>query len=456
MNLQAIATALVQAGGRPYLTGGYVRDQFTGQPNKDVDIECFGLMPDQIIQAMSPFGKAHLEGVSFAVVKVHLQDTNEWLDINMPRRESKSGTGRKGFSIEIDPNLTIPEAAFRRDFPPNAIYQDMMTNEYTDPYRGIEALLDQRIDVIADQDGYSKFCESPERPLRAFQFIKRFKLYPTPRLLEYCRIAGAEYDTIAPEIIWQEWYKWATRGLHAYDSLMFLKDSGLVNFYPELKNLIGLEQYFPYHPEGSVFSHSAWTCESMARLVIDLPEQDKLVLMLAALCHDMGKATTTVTQPDGKITSYDHDQVGVEFAVSFLARIKAPGYVVDKVSELVREHMAHVHMQHISKKATRRFLSRLKYVTVDDVTKLIEADHSGRPPLEPGLPEKAQQLYKVALEVQDEVKPILLGRHLIDLGMTPGPDFGPLLREAYEAQLEEEFMDITGAMSWLNRRLSVG
>jgi tRNA nucleotidyltransferase (CCA-adding enzyme) len=35
-------------------------------------------------------------------------------------------------------------------------------------------------------------------------------------------------------------------------------------------------------------------------------------------------------------------------------------------------------------------------------------------------------------------KPLLLGRHLISLGMRPGPEMGALLKEVYEKQLDGE------------------
>ena len=35
-------------------------------------------------------------------------------------------------------------------------------------------------------------------------------------------------------------------------------------------------------------------------------------------------------------------------------------------------------------------------------------------------------------------KPLLLGRHLLELGMTPGPEMGALLKQIYEKQLDGE------------------
>jgi len=42
----------------------------------------------------------------------------------------------------------------------------------------------------------------------------------------------------------------------------------------------------------------------------------------------------------------------------------------------------------------------------------------------------------------DKPQPIVMGRHLIDLGMKPGPDFGPILDQLFERQLDGEFCTV--------------
>ena len=43
-----------------------------------------------------------------------------------------------------------------------------------------------------------------------------------------------------------------------------------------------------------------------------------------------------------------------------------------------------------------------------------------------------------------------MGRHLAELGLAPGKDFGAILGRAYEAQLEGLFFDLTHALDWLS------
>jgi tRNA nucleotidyltransferase (CCA-adding enzyme) len=60
-----------------------------------------------------------------------------------------------------------------------------------------------------------------------------------------------------------------------------------------------------------------------------------------------------------------------------------------------------------------------------------------------------------ALAIADAApKPILQGRHLLALGMKPGPDFKPILDAAFEAQLDGAFADEAGAVAWVKSRNS--
>lgn len=87
----------------------------------------------------------------------------------------------------------------------------------------------------------------------------------------------------------------------------------------------------------------------------------------------------------------------------------------------------------------------------------MRADHNGRPPLHSvdtlGRIEALQSMARaLALESQGP-RPLLLGRHLIELGQKPGPQFKPLLDEAFEAQLDGKFDSESDAREWLKKRL---
>ena len=59
-----------------------------------------------------------------------------------------------------------------------------------------------------------------------------------------------------------------------------------------------------------------------------------------------------------------------------------------------------------------------------------------------------------SLNVEKEVpRPILLGRHLIAMGIVPGPAMGKILAMAFEAQLDGEFNDLDGALRFAREHI---
>src|SRR5262245_24597066 len=147
MNAEVIAVceAVRNAGGRAMLVGGSVRDRLLGLESKDFDIEVYGLEPARLRNVLDQVGEVNAVGEHFSVYKLAFyreattgsaaQERFE-IDVSLPRRESKSGRGHRGFVIEGDPAMTFEEAARRRDFTINAILFDPLTDETLDPYGG--------------------------------------------------------------------------------------------------------------------------------------------------------------------------------------------------------------------------------------------------------------------------------------------------------------------------------
>src|SRR5262245_38603383 len=127
------------AGGRAMLVGGWVRDSLVGKQSKDCDLEVYGLEPAKLRALLEQFGQVNTVGEHFSVYKVvppirqieaseqNRNDDRVEIDVSLPRRESKSGRGHRGFVIEGDPFMTFEEAARRRDFTINAILFDPLT-----------------------------------------------------------------------------------------------------------------------------------------------------------------------------------------------------------------------------------------------------------------------------------------------------------------------------------------
>ena len=173
----ALAQRVKDAGGRALIVGGWVRDRLMGRVSKDIDLEVFGLSAPALQVLLAEFGTVNTVGESFTVYKV------AGIDVALPRRESKKGRGHRGFEVTGDPDLSIAEAARRRDFTINAIAWDPLTDEYLDPWNGrgdLAARVLRAVDPVT-------FGDDSLRVLRALQFAARFDFDLEPGTRDLCR-----------------------------------------------------------------------------------------------------------------------------------------------------------------------------------------------------------------------------------------------------------------------------
>ena len=456
-----VAELVREAGGRALLVGGCVRDELCGGHPKDYDIECFGISADDLQTALRKKFELDLVGLSFGVIKLHHCD----IDVALPRRETKLGLGHRAFGMEYDPNLSIDEASARRDFTVNAIYRDPLTGEVLDPWNGREDLRRKILRHVSDH-----FREDPLRVLRGMQFVARFDLEPAPETIEVCR--GMTPEGLPPERLFEEWAKLLTKGVKISKGLEFLRAVGWTRYYPELERLIGCRQDPEWHPEGDVWNHTLCCLDAFARERGEKVEKvervegvgrverdgEELIVGLAVLCHDFGKPATTAFDPVRKrIRSLGHDEAGVEPTLSFLRRLTNEERLLKEVPPLVRLHMRPFAMwkDKSSDNAIRRLAAQV--VRIDRLVRVAAADDAGRPPF-PSEPEPLRWLLEQAerLRIADSApKPIVMGRHLIDLGMKPGADFGRILKACFEAQLDGKFFDLEQGLEFVKelRRL---
>ena len=448
--LKQIIQAISEAGGVAYEVGGCVRDQLLGHANKDLDIEVFHLDANTLSKILSRFGRVNEVGVSFGVIKLRTADGFD-LDFTLPRRESKIGRGHRGFQVEVDHTLSVSEAARRRDFTMNAIYRNMHDQTLLDPHGGIVDLEHRLLRATSEH-----FVEDPLRVLRGMQFAGRFDAAMTSDTVEMCRSLSHEYSSLALERIWNEWHKWATRSKRPSKGLQVLRDCGWLDHYPELANLYGVPQDPHWHPEGDVWIHTLHVCDAAAQIADrdSLSDDERVILLLAALCHDLGKPATTELS-DGRWRSPSHASVGVPLAASFLTSIGCPRHFIEVVQPLVAEHLVHVQSE-ASPRAVRRLSVRLGKASILQLSRLVEADLGGRPPLPKTIPESLLRIMQLAESTKVSLtKPdrIVLGRHLLSLGYSPARWFSPILEACYQAQLDGVFATEADGIDFLKSEL---
>jgi tRNA nucleotidyltransferase (CCA-adding enzyme) len=448
--LLEVARALAAAGGRAFLVGGWVRDYVaTGAialPGPDYDLEVYHLPPESLVKVLRRFGAVNLVGESFAVYKVQPRSgAGPALDVSLPRRDQRVGAGHRGFAVTGEPDLSFEEATRRRDFTVNAMMCDPLTSEVIDPWGGRADLAERLLRAVDP----ASFVEDSLRVLRAVQFAARLGFDLEPATADLCR--GIDLADLPAERIWGELEKLLMRAPRPSIGFDWMLRLGVVDrLFPELKALVGCPQEPAWHPEGDVWIHTLMALDVARRETAGLAYEKELTVMLAVLCHDFGKPPTTAVV-DGRIRSFDHEEAGVAPTLAFLDRLKVhtlDGYDVRaQVVALVGAHLSPSHFfknrDNVGDGAFRRLARRLEPELLYRVSR---ADCLGRTG---DFATDAQEWFigKVrALGVEEKPpSPILLGRHLLEMGMTPGPEVGRIVRAVYELQLDGKIADLEQA-----------
>ena len=465
--VRAIASATQSAGGRAFLVGGFVREAIRrilagqdGLPGeREFDLEIYGLNPDRLAALLRRFGSVNLVGESFAVYKVSPRptagNTDVEIDVSLPRRDQRTGRGHRGFAVEGDPQLPVEEAARRRDFTVNALLLDPLTGEVLDPWGG---LADLRRGVLRAVDPET-FAEDSLRVLRAMQFAARLGFDIDDGTVALCR--SLPLDDLPGERIWGEIEKLllkADRPSVGFD--WGLKLGVIEKIFPELHACVGCRQEKEWHPEGDVWVHTLLALDVARREARGLPYAKEAAVMLAVLCHDFGKPSTTAFV-DGRIRSLEHEEAGLAPTESFLDRLKVhtlDGYDVrGQVLALVGSHLSPSHLfknrDNVGDGAFRRLARRLEPELLYRVSR---ADCLGRAPGVFSTDAQEWFIERVrALGVEEKPpQPILMGRHLLEIGLRPGPEIGRITRAVYEMQLDGRVTDLDSALAAARGMLS--
>jgi tRNA nucleotidyltransferase (CCA-adding enzyme) len=437
-NVLGLARAARDAGGRALLVGGCVRDALMGNQPQDWDVEVYGVESERLRELLDQFGSVNVVGEAFTVYKIGTD-----LDVSLPRRERKTGRGHRSFFIQGDPAMTVAEAASRRDFTINAILADPLTAEIIDHFNGRDDLKAGVLRAVSSET----FPEDSLRVLRAAQFAARFEFRVEPETVVLCR--AIDLSDLPPERVWGEMEKLLLRARRPSIGLGWLHALGVLDrLFPEIKALIDVPQDHEWHPEGDVFVHTRLVTDRARELIDDLPYPRQVTVMLAALSHDFGKPATTEFV-DGRLRSRGHEEAGVEPTLSFLDKLNLhtlDGYDVRaQVVALVRDHLKpgeyYKKRDEVGDGAFRRLARRCELELLYRVAK---ADSLGRNaewvPPENWYDSEAQEWFIArARELDVQVKPpapILMGRHLLEMGLEPGPRVGEITRIVYEMQLD--------------------
>ena len=461
-----IASAVRDAGGRAFLVGGWVREHHRlrqrGQEalpsGQEFDLEVYHLPPERLVGVLQAFGQVNLVGESFAVYKLSPRGehgpTPPVVDVSLPRRDTRVARGHRGFAVQGEPDLSFEQATRRRDFTINAMMLDPLTGETIDLWKGAE---DLRAGVLRAVDG-GTFVEDSLRVLRALQLAARLEFSIEPATAELCR--SIDLLDLPAERIWAEIEKLLMKARRPSIGFDWALRLGVIDrLFPELKATVGCPQEPEWHPEGDVWVHTLLAIDRAREEIAGLPEVKQLTVLLAVLCHDLGKPATTAVV-DGRIRSYEHEEAGVAPTLAILDRLKVhtlDGYDVRaQVVALVGSHLTPSHYfknrEAVGDGAFRRLARRLEPELLYRVSR---ADCLGRTG---SFSTEAQEWFIArarSLGVEEKPpKPLLMGRHLLEMGLRPGPEIGRITRAVYEMQLDGRIGDLEGALRAARELLS--
>lgn len=450
-----------------YFVGGFVRDTLLERESKDIDIEVYGLEQEQLEKNIRAFIERSdwkdeiwhfsLIGESFSVFKVCMPDGE--IDISLPRRDTKTGTGHTGFTVEADPYMDPKDAARRRDFTMNALMKNIRTGEILDFYGGQEDLKNKILRVVDPET----FTEDPLRVLRGVQFAARFELDVPQETKDAFIALIPELDTLPRERLGGEWMKLMLKSEKPSIGLNLGLELGIWDiWYPIFKRMKETPQEHMWHPEGDVWTHTMMVVDAAASIIrkadparLDFGEistEEKTITMFGALCHDFGKPETT-EEIDGRLGSRGHDIAGIPHTRAFLEHICVGSETVSGIENIVAEHLwPTVQYKNIEKGfsvtdgAVRKLAKRLHPATIRQLVLVATADHLGRGPFMNEITGKSE--YPAAYEAgawllerakqldieNEQPKPIIMARELLEIyGLKPGRHIG-LIMEWIEKQ----------------------
>ena len=440
-----------------YAVGGFVRDILRGIPSEDIDLLITRHPLRIIIEKIRPYGKVDLVGRSFGIIKFTIK--GKAYDIALPRKDRPKGEGvrsHKDILVSADPRLPIEADLERRDFRCNSIALRLADGGLIDPFEGAKDIRAGLIRLTNPQ----AFPDDPLRVLRAARFASVLGYSVDPSI--YTLAKDIDLTHLSVERINDELFKTlllSARPSTGLDELFKL--GALRQLFPELYALTLVIQDSVFHPEKDSFGHhTVWhhtklTVDQAKRLaeLAGLEPAKKLALVLAALYHDVGKTETTQWEfKRGRmvITSAGHDVASEKMTKKIFSRFRIfawNGYNLRKtVLMLIRNHHRASELWQNRRALTRKAFNRLAADTNGEIELLAfldAADRGGRKEkIMTGLDREGRWLLDKFRELdvsKETIRPLIMGRDLLKLGVPPGPGMGRILKELYKRQLDNDF-----------------
>ena len=434
MSAKEIALSIVRrlraAGYESYLAGGCVRDMLLNKEPQDYDITT-GAKPGEIAKI---FPDTIPVGAQFGVILVVVDGTP--FEVASFRHDGPYLDGRHPSQVRYG---SLREDVLRRDFTINGMIYDPVDDAVIDLVNGRQDLQAGIIRAIGEPR--ARFEEDRLRMIRAVRLAASLDFNVEGKTLAALGELAATVTLVSWERIGDEITRILTEG-GARRGFELLNDTGLLEaVLPEIAAMKGVEQSPDYHPEGDVFAHTL--------LLLGQLKAPTETLAYGCLLHDVAKPVC-VRREGERITFYGHMERGAEMAEAILQRLKRSRDTWERVSYLVRSHLRHTQAPNMRLSTLKRFLGE------DAIDELLELTRIDALAANGDLTHYNFCKAKLAeLEEEDiHPEPLVRGRDLIALGLTPGPVFGQILAQVEEAQLGGELRGRQEAIEWVRKNFA--
>ncbi len=377
---------------------------------------------------------------------------------------------------------SLPEDLRDRDFTINSMALPLAPAFGPDPWEPIDPLNgagDLARGIIRQCDPNS-FIRDPLRLLRAYRLKAQLGMEIEPETRQGIRKWGPSLNRSAPERRLYEWLRLLAQP-EAGPTLSLMNEDGILDIlFPEFLPLKITPQNSFHHL--NVFDHSFLAFQRLEQILSHEPpcpsglteslktlsenEVQRSYLKWTALVHDLGKPATA-ERKDNRWTFHSHDRLGQELFSKIAERFRLGHQARDTMVRLIGWHMRPFHLlQEESKgRLTTRALLRFVKEINEDLNRvfllaLADCRAAQGPDRPPDLEDRLIRLWQEALQIQKEIilplssaPPLITGKDLIQLGLTPGPLFKEIIDRIKEAQWSGAFTTREEALAWIGRTL---
>ena len=377
-----------------YIVGGFCRDKILNIDNSETDID---FTTDILPEEVQNFTKTIWHIWKKYWTQLILE---EWKTYEITTFRSDIGILNNRKPVEVQFTSDINLDAKRRDFSCNAIYFDIINNEYIDPQNWISDLKNKIIRFVWNPE--HRIQEDALRILRFIRFKNNYSLSPAENnYFEIIRNNIWLLKNISPERIKDELDKillWKNN----IQALRDLKEIWFFTVYLEELDKQSKTPWNAYHLEWDVWTHTLMTIEYLNTMKLPEDKNEKLDLYWTMLLHDYTKPLCYSIDKKWEWHYYWHEKSGAELFKSQVSKqLPFSKKSIEKISWIIENHLR-IFKVFEMKKLKSRTLMMHKYWP--DLMIIWEADHMWRIPANYNLIENMHNFYNNFLETLQNKK----------------------------------------------------